>query len=308
MSSNLSRRGAFTLIELLVVIAIIAVLVALLLPAVQQAREAARRAQCKNNLKQVGLALHNYHDSTQTFPPGVIWPGGMFSNPRTNYYVHLFPFLEQGNAFNQVNFNLGGILWNCQNALATGTVIPTLQCPSDGQGGSTKVSCSPQVMATTNYLGIFSGFQLGDMGTTDPTKLAAFGVNRGARFRDFADGQSNTLVMAEYLTGTPTDFRGLLWSDQPAGGVLFTALTPNSSAPDLCYPCCGWCANFPAQNLPAGNGDGATTDSASSRSRHSGGVQVVLGDGSVRFVNQSVNLSTWRSLGTIRGGEVVGDF
>jgi prepilin-type processing-associated H-X9-DG protein len=116
------------------------------------------------------------------------------------------------------------------------------------------------------------------------------------------------MVLAEYLTGTPSDFRGVAWFDQPAGGLLFTGLTPNSTAPDRCYPCCGWCANFPAQNLPAVNGDGSTTDTAGSRSRHSGGVQILLGDGSVRFVSQNVNFTTWQALGTIRGSEVVGNF
>src|SRR3954470_21156461 len=107
MSRRPQTRTGFTLIELLVVIAIIAVLIGLLLPAVQSAREAARRAQCVNNLKQLGIALHNYHDSALTFPPGTINFAGLWTGPRTTFMVHLYPFLEQGNLFNSFNFAFG---------------------------------------------------------------------------------------------------------------------------------------------------------------------------------------------------------
>src|SRR6201986_985282 len=115
MRSWQSRRHGFTLIELLVSITIIAILIALLLPAVQQAREAARRTQCRNNLKQMGIAFHNYHDSLGTLPPGVIWPSGMSSAPRTPYSIPLYPYLDAGPAYNQMNFNTGGIVWYGNN-------------------------------------------------------------------------------------------------------------------------------------------------------------------------------------------------
>ncbi|MDB5387204.1 MAG: xcpT 26 [Planctomycetaceae bacterium] len=302
------RRRGFTLIELLVVIAIIAVLIALLLPAVQQAREAARRTQCKNNMKQLGLALHNYHDTTGSFPPGAIWPSGMFSGPRTSYMVHLLPYFDGANVYGQVNFNVSGIVWYGNNTVATGASMPGLLCPSDGLGGTHKAGVGTQQLFVSNYLGVFTGLQLGDISSTLSTKLACFGANRGARLRDITDGVSNTMLMAEYLSGTPADFRGFAWSDQPAGSQLYTDLGPNSKLPDRCYPCCSWCIDLPAQNLPATNGDGSTTDSAGARSRHVGGVHVLLGDGGVRFVSENVNIALWRGLATISGGEILGDF
>jgi prepilin-type N-terminal cleavage/methylation domain-containing protein len=308
-------RSAFTLIELLVVIAIIAILIALLLPAVQQAREAARRTQCRNNFKQMGLALHNYHDTMGIMPPGVIWPGGMFAAPRTSYTVHLYPYLDASTVYSKMNFNTGGIVWYGQNAVATGGNVPSLRCPSDGMGGEFKSLSTSQNYMVTNYVAVFTGYQLGDIYSTNTALMAAFGPNRGARIRDVTDGMSNTMLMAEYLTGTKNDFRGFAWSDQPAGSYIFTEVGPNSKAPDRCYPlgdpnnCSGcWCENVPAQNLPTANGNGSTTDTAASRSRHTGGVHVLLGDGAIRFVSENINLTTWRGLATITGSETLGEF
>lgn len=309
------RHGSrgFTLIELLVVIAIIAILIALLLPAVQQAREAARRTQCRNNLKQIGLAMHNYHDVAQAFPPGVIWPGGMFSAPRTNYNVHLYPYLDQANVYNQVNFSTGGITWHGgNNVAAISSVVPALMCPSDGRGGSTK-DIGGYRQAVSNYVGLFSGLQLGDVSTTNSSLRAIFRPNNSARIRDVSDGTSSTIFFAEGLSGTEADFRGQAWGDQPAGGMVFTGLGPNSRAPDRCYPCCNWCdsqtiGGLPRDNLPAVNGDGSVVDTAASRSRHVGGVHVLMGDGAVRFISENIDILVWRSLGTIAGSEIIGEF
>lgn len=309
------RRRAFTLIELLVVIAIIAVLIALLLPAVQQAREAARRSQCKNNLKQVGLALQNYHDSFGTMPPGTVWPSGVNSGPRTGgFVIHTLPYFDQATVYNLINFNVSGILWYGNNTTATAAALPMLLCPSDGMATGFIVSAS-QRWSRSNYLGIFSGANSGDMFTAasdnDSTKRAVFGMNRGAQIRDIIDGTSNTLIVAEYLTGvTSTEARASAWSDQSPGTQLFVAQSPNSTVSDVCYDInpASWCTNAPALNLPAIGNTTIAAQTATARSRHTGGVHGVMVDGSVRFFSDNINLPTWKALGTIRGSEVLGEF
>lgn len=315
MSVRLRARG-FTLIELLVVIAIIAVLIALLLPAVQQAREAARRSQCKNNLKQIGLALHNYHDSHGVLPPGTVWTSGANTGPRTGgYALHILPYIDQATVYNLVNYGVSGILWyGGNNSAATGASMPALLCPSDGMGTGFAVNGS-QRWFKSNYLGIFSGFRSGDIfsatADSDTTKLAVFGMNRGARIRDITDGTSNTMMVAEYLTGaSSTEFRSFAWSDQSPGTQLFVQYTPNTTAADVCYDInpASWCTNNASLNLPATADTTVANQTAAARSRHTGGVQVLMCDGAVRFVSNNIDLGTWRAIGTIRGSETIGDF
>lgn len=319
MCSIRKRMGGFTLIELLVVIAIIAVLIALLLPAVQQARETARRAQCKNNLKQLGLAFQNYHDTHDTLPPGCIWGGTDnsqgFGGPRTSLFVHILPFLDQTSLYNKIEFNLppNSVIWVGNNANVTGQVIPAMQCPSDGFGGKTKSFGLNQNYALTNYAGIFTGYQASEMASSATDRLAVFGRNRGAKFRDITDGNSNTMIAAETLTGSPGDNRGSFWGDQPGNTQIYLELTPNTTSPDRLYGAAGWCISLPEMNLPCINGAASyavanMNHTATSRSRHTGGVQIVLGDGSVRFISDNIHVALWRALGTIQGAEVIGQF
>jgi prepilin-type N-terminal cleavage/methylation domain-containing protein len=327
------QRRAFTLIELLVVIAIIGILVALLLPAVQAAREAARRMQCGNQCKQLVLAIHNYADTFKTFPPGTVNdpnPAGGTAYgrpPRTTYIVHLLPFFEQDNVYDQIDFVdrpiAPGLVWFGNNVGATSADMSLLLCPSDGQGGNEKTcglnNGQPAPHFLSNYMAFFSGPTVAYIETTDGTYMSAWGLNRGARFADFLDGTSNTMVMAEYLTGTHDDYRGFIWSDKAGGSQIWTELPPNSPLPDRLSPNTPppplatkpWCLNEPRLGLPCvpgvseSAGLAALDHTAAARSRHPGGVLVMLGDGSVRFVAETIDLGTWRAMATIQGGETI---
>ncbi len=303
----------FTLVELLVVIAIIGVLVGLLLPAVQAAREAARRMQCANNLKQLGLALHNYHDSHKTFPPGVQWPTGIYSSPRTGFAILLLPYLEQGNLHSQYDF-VNSISWYYANSSrVTSQIVPTWRCPSDSAVPSVSINTgSPggvRIFTVGNYCGM-AGLVVNDMLVK---KSYPFRANTGVKIGEYTDGTSNTVTMAEYVgslnpsgDGRTQDYRGLIWTDQEGRPFVWALNPPNSNLPDVMLAT--QCEHKPQQNRPCISSSNASQRTVASRSMHTGGVQVVQGDGSVRFVSQTIDLTTWRSLATTNEGEVVGDF
>lgn len=314
----------FTLVELLIVIAIIGVLVGLLLPAVQGAREAARRAQCQNNLKQVGLALQNYASAWRQFPMGAYNQDGMmWHSPRITFAIRLYPFLEEEATYAQFNPNLVGpilVPWHgttnsdTPNS-PTAKIIPAFVCPSD-TGVSTIVLSYGGMTSyqfAANYLGFFGDQNVGGIkGLVPQKRRAAFGINFGASWGQFLDGTSKTMVVGEYLRAVETgpnpanDLRGQIFADEPGYSQIFTQFTPNSSSLDVLYP--GYCNNVPELNLPCVESDGGNTDTAVARSRHVGGVYVAMADGAVRFIVDDIDIATWRGLATIAGGEVVTDF
>jgi prepilin-type N-terminal cleavage/methylation domain-containing protein/prepilin-type processing-associated H-X9-DG protein len=296
-------RPAFTLIELLVVIAIIGILIALLLPAVQKIREAAARMSCTNNLKQLGLAMHNYHSSYERLPP---------ADPSTGSFgtwqVVILPYVEQEPMFRLYrNFgNVNGTNETYSSAAnragVTSQTLKILTCPSDPNAGK----FMPFGVSMHNYAVNF--------GNTHRTQLTYNGVafggapfsynNKTFRLTDITDGTSNTLMLAEVLqgstAGSQTDLRGFTWWGPAAGFEGYFG--PNSLSPDS-LQFASYCNNQPAQGLPCVV---TSINQFGARSKHNGGVNVGLCDGSCRFVANGISVPTWRALSTSQGGEVIG--
>jgi prepilin-type N-terminal cleavage/methylation domain-containing protein len=316
------REAGFTLVELLAVIAILGILFALLLPAIQSAREAARRAQCANNLRQVGLAHLNFHDAHNHLPLGLYWgdtaqtgyDGAPYNFPRSNWFYHLFPYEDLGTLYQQLPQPAAGQLmwepWGSAVALdpngLTRQINPQFLCPSDD--GALVDSQAWGVFTVGNYHVVFGGANLGEAQSITSTQRAAFGVNFGARLSQITDGTSKTLLMAEYLRshGASNDQRGLLWGDQPGYGHVYASLTPNSGSPDILFQ--GWCDSQPQLNLPCISGDSGPDNTVASRSLHTGGVNVVLADDSVHFISDEIDSTTWQAMATIAGGENVSGY
>lgn len=320
-------RQGFTLVELLVVIAIIGILVGLLLPAVQAAREAARRMQCSNNVKQIGLALHNYESTHKVLPPGQVKLN--IATPLTL----ILPYVEASNGHALFDFRYA--MTATQNNAATVLNFPFYQCPSEPSGGYVNWPAAPSQAGKTNYvqnMGLSSTY-------FDTTNTAVFFSGRGLKFAEITDGLSNTAFFAEIrrgwgagttagtvTIGTPEDYSAPVYITPSALGdlnnpynpaqcnittstqarfrgrgnqyyralTIYTfynhTLTPNSQFRD-----CVTAVNFAEGHMAA-------------RSYHTGGAHVAMGDGSVQFASSTIDANVWKAIGTRAGGEVVGEW
>jgi prepilin-type N-terminal cleavage/methylation domain-containing protein len=299
MSTANCKQG-FTLIELLVVIAIIAVLIALLLPAVQQAREAARRSQCKNNVKQLGLALHNYHDTNNVFPLNN--SAATWGRTERSGFVGMLPFLDQTPMYNQMNMSATGLV--APNLIFTQTPLPILLCPSDPDSmrimNGTDDASSIQV-AMTDY-----AFNVGDYSNGSQTTGANGGgqnmpygnsvtsAGRGlfsrygwsAAMRDVTDGTSNTFAIGECIGAWCGWQHG--WGFQSFATTAYPINWNNSGFRNAAAPGNAECIGY--------------------RSQHVGGAHFLMTDGSVRFLSENLSGLVFCALASRAGNEVFGDF
>ena len=318
-----TKRSAhgFTLIELLVVIAIIAILIALLLPAVQQAREAARRSQCRNNLKQIGLALHNYHDTFLQFPSA-------FGNQSINsgggerwghsQWVALLPYYDQAPMYNQWNFLANDEGWTGNSAVSQNANIPVLKCPS-----SVLPPKSPNNFPTAHYYGVHGAVTYGKFtdtaGLSDNTGNWGYNSSRGmivwggAKIAQCTDGTSNTLIEAEIshyvfnAAGAKDDRRpSRNWSWAMGGLSGWRDWAPTTCSVTVRYS--------PNSQVLGQNGlvwsgwDDASGSNCPFTSAHTGGVHALTADGAVRFLSNNIDLGTLTLLSVRDDNFPIGDF
>jgi len=363
MSRSLVRRRGFTLIELLVVIAIIAVLIALLLPAVQQAREAARRTQCKNNLKQIGLAFHNYESNFGRLPAAGNVPWGRVAkddahmeykgNFGPNWAVALLPYIEQAGLYNASNLQSFcgvsvGVPTGAEPAGANGTAwrvglvdktIRAYLCPSDSKNSTpyfnAAVPGGANGWARGNY-GVSAGYEDYDhvaggnrykssasnvAGAAGLYSSPVMSSNFGAQWRDIMDGTSNTTMVDELRAGlSPIDPRGVWAMGFPGASVVNGGRGAYNPSPnnklggtsadggDELEDGSSYCSPTTAAMGMGCTTSGTLMTSAMSRSQHTGGVNVCLCDGSIRFLSDNLDQLTWCRLQATADGQVVGDF
>ncbi|MBX3442089.1 MAG: DUF1559 domain-containing protein [Planctomyces sp.] len=342
LQASSSRSRGFTLIELLVVIAIIAILIALLLPAVQQAREAARRTQCKNNLKQIGLAFHNYHDTANMFPPGynvIIQPPALLDHNTKSAFVRLLPYIDQQPLYNQIDQAVPMMMGppgydpviQQRNTDLAQVIIPVYVCPSSTAApiddymypqGALVAGIFPVANCTfraarSDYCGTsgvrgtfgniaYSGNQGGDR---EGTIRAAGTGGDTSRMRDLLDGSSNTFVVGERTGGAQLFSKWNRASHLGPAAQLVGATNGGAWADSLLFE--HWLQG--ALYDGTGNGGPCAINCTNIRGNgfhcfHAGGAHFLMGDGAVRFVNDNIAQLTFASLITRRKGEIVGEF
>ncbi len=299
-----TRRSAFTLVELLVVIAIIGVLVALLLPAVQAAREAARRTQCSNNLKQIGIGLHNYHDTLQVFPPGAIW-GGDATTWRGSILVHLLPFIEQQNLYEKFDFSSNPDSQTLPDGkLIASTIIKTYTCPSDqntgllnnraihnycASSGPTKHGNNPSCTCPTGETWN-TNYGLAPYGSASNFAGAFIRMGTATRMSDVTDGLSNTIFFGEVRRGCSNHVNVGWVGSNNANGLTSTLIPINydtcqPSSSDYCKQPCNWSVELGFRSL------------------HPAGCQFLFGDGAVRFLPETTDHQNYQYLGAKADGQ-----
>jgi prepilin-type N-terminal cleavage/methylation domain-containing protein/prepilin-type processing-associated H-X9-DG protein len=333
------RRRGFTLIELLVVIAIIALLMALLLPAVQKVRAAADKMRCQNNLKQIGLAIHNYHNDYKRLPPGDSTPH------RASVLAHILPYLEQDNKAKQIDWSQN-LNTSASNAAARAQDLKVFLCPSDGGQGKFNISVNgvQETVGRSNYLA-----NVGGSGWFRNTGGPFHFVNMPAgqsppTITDLYDGTSNTVLFSEVKRGpvigtdpvqgsddalvstiVPSAIWGPLGPSNPNYGTMPSHFNPpaaceNRAYPTLKYTGCQYyrallSTGFYTHTVPPNyrgrdciRGDNAfDSGHYAARSYHPNGVNALFGDGSVHFINNQIDMATWRAMGTRNGGETFDD-
>lgn len=327
-----NKPKGFTLIELLVVIAIIAILISLLLPAVQQAREAARRTQCKNNLKQQGLAMHNYHETHQTLPPGYRFLSGSSINAVGTANVSLLPYLDQENLQDLIDPT---VPWFHLSSNLARQVLPVFRCPSDTAPDTNRYSfLTPlnqtvgDTFANCSYahsVGWHDAMCFGPNYSARPLtkRSGVFAFHSQTRFRDITDGLSNTFAIGEAASGskmcTGVGCTGPVLNETAAHGWLVGGANLASFYGGGARYAGGWGSTVDNLNKIATDShynENAHTDCRPSsgggphwvsnfRSFHIGGANFVFCDGTVSFLSENVHPSIYRDLSTIQGGEVI---